>query len=147
MLIELNFKTHPSVLIIKDNISQENKFSFTEVSQSEIQRKIKNLNYKKDAILKNIPLKVLKTSAMITVKALQQLANQILNTREFSSNLNKCRCYTCFMKGKSARSGKLQIGQCSTYYFQSVSKADAKSDKFTHKIFFVATPVWVKKGF
>ena len=27
------FETHPSVLIIKDSISQENKFSFTEVSQ------------------------------------------------------------------------------------------------------------------
>ena len=29
------FKVHPSVLIIKDNISQGNKISFTKVSQSE----------------------------------------------------------------------------------------------------------------
>ena len=41
------FKTHPSVLIIKDKISQGNKFSFTEVSQSEIEKEIKNLNTKK----------------------------------------------------------------------------------------------------
>ena len=39
------FKTHPSVLIIKDKIFQGNKFSFTEVSQSEIGKEIKNLNY------------------------------------------------------------------------------------------------------
>ena len=37
------FKTPPSRLITKDNVSQENKFSFTEVSQSEIENKIKNL--------------------------------------------------------------------------------------------------------
>ena len=36
-------KTPPSLLITKDNVSQENKFSFIEVSQSEIENKIKNL--------------------------------------------------------------------------------------------------------
>ena len=34
------FKTHPSVLIIKDKTFQENKFLFTEVSQSEIVKEI-----------------------------------------------------------------------------------------------------------
>ena len=66
------FKTHPSVLIIKDKVSQGNKFSFTEVSLSEIENKIKNLNVKKATTHKNIPLKVLKTSAMVTPKTLQQ---------------------------------------------------------------------------
>ena len=37
------FKTHPSVLIIKDKIFQGNKFSFLEVSQSEIEKEIKKL--------------------------------------------------------------------------------------------------------
>ena len=41
------FKTHPSVVITKDKISQGNKFSFTEVSQSEIEKEIKNVNVKK----------------------------------------------------------------------------------------------------
>ena len=41
------FETHPSVLIFKNNISKGNKFSFTEVSQSEIEKEIKNLNAKK----------------------------------------------------------------------------------------------------
>ena len=35
------FKTHPSVLIIKDKIFQGNKFSFAEVSQSEIEKEIR----------------------------------------------------------------------------------------------------------
>ena len=66
------FKTHPNVLIIKDKVSQGNKFSFIEVSLSEIEKKIKNLNVKKATTHKNIPLKVLKTSAMVTAKTLQQ---------------------------------------------------------------------------
>ena len=74
------FKTRPSVLIIKDKISQGNKFSFTEVSQSEIEKEIKNLNVKKATTHKNIPPKVLKTSAMVTAETLQQLFNQALAT-------------------------------------------------------------------
>ena len=38
------FKAHPNVLIIKGKTCQGNKFAFTEVSQSEIEKKIKNLN-------------------------------------------------------------------------------------------------------
>ena len=54
------FKTHPSVLIIKEKIFQGNKFPFTEVSQSEIEKEIKNVNVKKATTHKNILPKVLK---------------------------------------------------------------------------------------
>ena len=74
------FKTRPSVQIIKDKIFQGNKFSFTEVSQPEIEKEIKNLNIKKATTHKNIPSKVLKTSAMVTAETLQQLFNQALAT-------------------------------------------------------------------
>ena len=53
-----NLKTHPNVLIIKDKIFQGNKFSFTEVFQSEIEKEIKNLNVKKATTNKNVPPKV-----------------------------------------------------------------------------------------
>ena len=43
--VSYKFKTHPSVLIIKDKILQGNKFSFTEVFQSEIEKEIKNLDF------------------------------------------------------------------------------------------------------
>ena len=74
------FKTRPSVQIIKDKIFQGNKFSFTEVSQPEIEKEIKNLNIKKATTHKNIPPKVLKTNAMVTAETLQQLLNQALAT-------------------------------------------------------------------
>ena len=63
-------KTHPIVLIIKDKIFQGNKLSFTEVSQSQIEKEIKNLNVKKGTTHKNLPSKVLKTSAMVTAETL-----------------------------------------------------------------------------
>ena len=81
------FKTHPSVLIIKDKIFQGNKCSFTEVSQSEVEKEIKNLNIKKATTHKNIPPKVLKTSARVTAEILQQLFNQALTTGELPGNL------------------------------------------------------------
>ena len=69
------FKTHPSVLIIKGNISQENKFLFTEVSKSEIEKEIKNLNV--EGALSGLrqsatesPLKVMKNAIYFTFKAL-----------------------------------------------------------------------------
>ena len=90
------FKTHPSVLIIKDKISQGNKFSFTEVSQSEIEKEIKNLNVKKATTHKTISPKVLKTSAMVTAETLQQLFNQALTTGEFPSNLKNADMTSVF---------------------------------------------------
>ena len=83
------FKTHPSVLIIKDKIFQGNKFSFIEICQSEVEKEIKNLNVKKATTHKNIPPKVLKTSAIVNAETLQQLFNQALTTGEFPSNLKK----------------------------------------------------------
>ena len=92
------FKTRPSVQIIKDKIFQGNKFSFTEVSQPEIEKEIKNLNIKKATTHKNIPPKVLKTNAMVTAETLQQLLNQALATWEFSSNLKNTDVTPVFKK-------------------------------------------------
>ena len=73
-------KTHPSVPKIKDEIPQGNKFSFIKVSQSEIEKKTKNLNVKKAATYKNVLPKVLKISIAVISETLQQLFNQALNT-------------------------------------------------------------------
>ena len=95
------FKTHPSVLIIKDKISQGNKFSFTEVSQSEIEKEIKNLNVENAKTHKNISPKVLKTSAIVTAETLQQLFNQALTTGEFPSNLKNADMTSVFFLKRS----------------------------------------------
>ena len=91
------FKTHPRVLIIKDKIFQGNKFSFTKVSQSEVEKEIKNLNVKKATTHKNIPPKVLKTSAMVTAETLQNFFNEVLTTGKFPSNL-KMQMLCLFLK-------------------------------------------------
>ena len=92
------FKTHPSVLIIKDKIFQGNKFSFIEVSQCEVEKEINNLNVKKATTHQNIPPKVLKTSAMVTAETLQQPFTQALTTGEFSSNLKNADVTPIFKK-------------------------------------------------
>ena len=92
------FKTHPSVLIIKDKIFQGNNFSFTEVSQFEIEKKIENINVKKTTTHRNIPPKVLKTSAMVTAETLLQLFKQALTTGEFPSNLKNADVTPVFKK-------------------------------------------------
>ena len=92
------FKTHPSVLIIKDKIFQGNKCSFTEVSQSEVEKEIKNLNVKKATTHKNIPPKVLKTSARFTAEILQQLFNQEQTTGELPGNLKNAYVTPVFKK-------------------------------------------------
>ena len=92
------YKNHPSVLIIKDKIFQGNKFSFFEVSQSGVEKEIKNLNVKKATTHKNISPKVLKTSAMVTAETLQQLFNQALTTGEFPSNLKNADVTPGFKK-------------------------------------------------
>ena len=97
------FKTHPSVQIIKDKIFQENKFSVTEVSQSDREKEIKNQNVKKATTHKNIPPKVLKTSAMFTAEKLKQLFNQALTTGEFPSNLENSDITLFFIKKQSTK--------------------------------------------
>ena len=41
-------------MILEDNISQENQFSFTEVSKSELEKEIKNLDIKNAITLKAV---------------------------------------------------------------------------------------------
>ena len=67
------FKTRPSVLTIKDKIIQGNKYSFTEISKSQIEKEIKNLNVEKATTHRNTLPKVLKTSALVTAEALKHL--------------------------------------------------------------------------
>ena len=65
------FKTRPSVLTIKDKIIQGNKYSFTEISKSQIEKEIENLNVEKATTHRNTLPKVLKTSALVTAEALK----------------------------------------------------------------------------
>ena len=77
------FKNPRYVLIMNDRIFLENQVSFTEVSQSDIKKEVKNLNAEKATTHKNIPHREFKVTAEVTAETLQQLFNQALTTREY----------------------------------------------------------------
>ena len=85
-------------MIIKTKISRRNKFSFTEVSQFQTEKKIKNLNVKKSYNPQKYITKTSVTSLMVTVETLQQFFNQALSTGEFPSNLKNSNVTPVFKK-------------------------------------------------
>ena len=92
------FKTHPNAVIIKIKISRRNKFSFTEVSQFQIEKEIKNLNVKKSCNPQKYITETSVTSLMVTVETLQRFFNQALSTGEFPSNLKNSDVTPVFKK-------------------------------------------------
>ena len=82
------FKDHPSVKVIKENVSTESLFQFTEISLSEMTKELSSLNSKKTGTFGNIPFKVLKISSDICNKVLQKIWNsEILGKQYFPQNL------------------------------------------------------------
>ena len=57
------YKHHPSILLINNKLSSPEKFPFNRTNNSDMDKEIRLLNIKKATTLKNIPLKVLKSSA------------------------------------------------------------------------------------
>ena len=53
------YKTHPSILKIKENVKVENKFKFNDTTEDDIYSKIKSLNPKKTCMENDIPAKTL----------------------------------------------------------------------------------------
>ena len=53
------YENHPSIIKIKENIKDENKFSFKDSTPEDFERQIKNLDAKKTMVENDIPVKVL----------------------------------------------------------------------------------------
>ena len=60
-------KSHPSISLVKNKITNRNNFKFEPVSLSDIELEIRLLNPKKVSTYKNIPPKILKSSSEATV--------------------------------------------------------------------------------
>ena len=140
------FETHPSVLMIKDKIFQGNKFSFTEVSQSEVEKEIKNLNVEKVTTHKNISPKVLKTSAMVSAETLKQLLNQALTTGEFPSNIKNADASPVFKKNNPQKRENYRPVSVPSIISKVFDKLMQNQINLHIKSFFVAIPVWLQKG-
>ena len=72
----MKFESHPSISLIKNEITNRNKFE--PVSFSDIELEIRLLNPKKAATHKNIPPKILKSSSEATVNILRRLFNETI---------------------------------------------------------------------
>ena len=83
----VKFKSHPSISIIKNKITDGNNFKFGPVSLCDIELKIRLLNPKKATTHKNISPKILKSSSETTVNVLHRLFNETITTGVFPNNL------------------------------------------------------------
>ena len=82
------FEAHPSILLIKENVSVDIEFSFSPVTLDDIHTELKALNTKKAIPFMNIPSKQLKEVMGIVSKSLQGIWNvEILGKRKFPDKL------------------------------------------------------------
>ena len=80
------YKNHPSIKMINKNVSFESRFSFKDISESDILKEISNLNSKKVGTLGNT--KVLKESSNACNTVLRDIWNfEILRKQNFPQNL------------------------------------------------------------
>ena len=71
-------KNHPSILLIKQKLENVDHFLFKEVSISETEKELRELNPNKATMFGNIPTKILKQSSKSCSDTLQKLFNDAL---------------------------------------------------------------------
>ena len=82
------YETHPSVIKIKENVHIESQFSFSLISETDIQSEIKCLKSKKAIPYLNIPIKQLKELVYVVSGPLKDIwNNEIVGKRKFPSEL------------------------------------------------------------
>ena len=77
------YESHPSIKKIKENVNNEFKFSFANISSCEIQDEILKLNSKKASVENDIPAKILIGSCGITSPFLSEIYNKSKNHADF----------------------------------------------------------------
>ena len=77
------YKNHPSILTIKNLLGATTTFLFNEVSLSDIEKELSNLDTKKRSTFKNIPAKILKISRNSCSETLKALFNKTVLTVNF----------------------------------------------------------------
>ena len=92
------YKFHPSILLIKDKIVNQEKFSFKPISKLDIQNEVQLINPKKATTSDSIPPKILKLSAEVSADTLQSLFNDMLKTENFPENLKLANITPVFKK-------------------------------------------------
>ena len=81
------YKNHPSILLIKQKLENVDRFSFKDVSVSEIEEELRELNSDKAIAFGNIPTKLLKQSSKSCSNTSQKLFNDALRDGYFRDKL------------------------------------------------------------
>ena len=85
------YKTHPSILKIKQNVKVDNKFKFDNTTEDYVYSKIKSLDPKKTCTENDIPAKTLIEINDIVSGYLSNLYNDSKNSEIYPSFLKECR--------------------------------------------------------
>ena len=105
------FENHLSVLSIKETITINELFQFSEITSEEILSEINNLDNKKVGSYKNIPTKVLKESSEISYEYLTKIWNeQVIMQKKFPNEL-KLADITLILKKRTILCWQRIIGQ------------------------------------
>ena len=91
------FECHPSILKIRETVAPT-RFSFSELSMSEVEKELIQLNPKKACTFQNIPPKHLKQSSDVCVPVLCDLINESIRNNEFPKELKVADITPVFKK-------------------------------------------------
>ena len=93
------FENYPSVQVIKENISVNKDFHFSNTEVSDVLKESTALSNKKNGTFGNIPTKLLKEVSDICTPALNDIwNNEIITQRCFSNNLKLADVTPVFKK-------------------------------------------------
>ena len=95
------FKYYPDVLLIQNNISNRNKFSFSAASKSDVKKELKNSSLKKVTTKNNFPPRIWKESDKVSSNILKKLVNDAIISGKFPDNLKLADVTPVFKKKNS----------------------------------------------
>ena len=81
------YKRHLCILVINSKLSSLESFSFNKISNFDMEKEMKLLNIKKVTTIKNVPLKVLKSSVHSCSETLAKFFYNVMNNNEFPDEL------------------------------------------------------------
>ena len=92
------YENHPSIFLIKQKWENVDHFSFQEVSISEIEKELRDLNSNNATAFCNVPTKILKRSSKCSSDTLQKLFNDALRDGYFPDKLKSADAALVFKK-------------------------------------------------
>ena len=96
--ILLKYRTHPSVIKIKENVKIGEKFHFSPVNDEYIRKTIESLDTKKPTTYNNIPTKIIVENADIFSPILTMFCNQSSESSSFPDSLKHADVTPVFKK-------------------------------------------------